>query len=142
MEYDDPIGFGASGSASKLSTIGFDLSEVRPYSWTVRHCCELEVPLPMPRQSVGLSIDAAPFLADGKIASQQLFVYVNGLFQGFHLFHGSETPIMRISRNAITNRPTRVQLVIPTAISPKALGLGGDMRDLGLYMTTLTFVTL
>jgi hypothetical protein len=142
MDYDQPIGFGSNGNVGKFPTIGFDLTEEGPSSWTVRQCCELEIPLPMPRQNIGLSIESSPFLAKGKISAQQLFVYVNGLFQGFHLFQAPETVTFRVSRNAITNRATRVHLVIPTAISPKNLGLGSDMRDLGLAVTTLSFVSL
>jgi hypothetical protein len=142
MDYDQPVSFGPDGDVGKLSPTGFDLTEEGPSSWTVRQCCELEIPLQMPRQNIGLSIEASPFLAKGKISAQQLFVYINGLFQGFHLFHAPETVTFRVSRNAITNRPTRVHLVIPTAISPKALGLGGDMRDLGLAVTTLSFFSL
>jgi hypothetical protein len=32
-------------------------------------------------------------------------------------------------------------LVIPTAASPQQLGLSEDLRELGIYLTSLTFKT-
>jgi hypothetical protein len=140
MDYNQPITFGRSGLINDLSPSGFDTSEDANHSWTVKQFCEFEVALPMPRQEVSLRIEATPFLAQGKVNSQQLFVYVNGLFQGFHTFYVDEHVVFQILRNAISSRATRVQLVLPTAASPQALGISADIRPLGIALTRLTFL--
>jgi hypothetical protein len=68
-----------------------------------------------------------------------LFVYVNGLFQGFHTFRGTTTMAIPIRRHAITSRSTRIQFVLPTAVSPNSLGLSADLRELGLAITEMRF---
>ena len=139
MQYNEAITFGRSGSFAQLSPIGFDLSEDGPLSWTVQQSCEFQVSLAIPRQDIAFFINATPFEVSEGSSAQGLFVYVNGLFQGFHTFRGSSIVQMPIRRNAITSRSTRIQFVLPNAVSPHSLGMSADLRELGLAITEMRF---
>ena len=139
MKYDEPITFGARGSAKTLSPEGFDFGD-DVTSWTVIQQCSLSVALPIPRQDITLEIDAFPFVTD-KIQAQQLFVYLNGLFVGFHTFTDRHTLKCPIARSAVSSRSTVLSLVIPTAVSPNSLGLSSDLRKLGLAFFSISFAS-
>jgi hypothetical protein len=42
----------------------------------------------------------------------------------------------------VSGRSTRLSLVIPTATSPQQLELSEDLRQLGIYLNSITFKTL
>ncbi len=139
MKYDEPVTFGARGTAKTLSPVGFDFSDTVT-SWTTIQHCSLEASLPIPRQDISLEIDAFPFVTDS-ITSQQLFVYLNGLFVGFHTFADRHLLKCPVSRSAISSRSTVLSLVIPTAVSPNSLGLSSDLRLLGLSFFSISFAS-
>src|SRR5438105_2527265 len=141
MQYDEALTFGAAGSVRKVTTAGFDFGESAPYSWTIAQSCEIDVPLPMPRQEVAFQIDAAPFTSGERVTGQQLVVYLNGLFLGMHTFRSREAKMFPVFRTAISPRSTRIALVIPTAASPKQLGLSSDVRELGFAVYSILFKT-
>ena len=74
----------------------------------------------------------SPYLADGRIAHQECWIFLNGLF----VLHQAITIRTEISfemaREAIGPRPQRLSFTLPNAVSPRDLGLGGDLRLLGL----------
>lgn len=139
LQYNEAITFGKSGSFAQLSPIGFDLSEAGPLSWTVQQSCEFQASLSIPRQDIAFFINATPFQVPNSASAQSLFIYVNGLFQGFHTFRGSSVVEIPIRRHAITSRSTRIQFVLPNAVSPNSLGISGDLRELGLAITEMRF---
>ncbi len=139
LQYNEAITFGKSGTFAQLSPIGFDVSEDTNHSWTIVQSCEFQASLAIPRQDITFFIDATPFTVENKIASQSLFIYVNGLFQGFHTFRGSTVLQIAIRRHAITSRSTRIQFVLPDAASPSSLGMSADLRELGLAITEMRF---
>jgi hypothetical protein len=142
LQYNEPITFGKNGTFAQLSPIGFDLSEDGPLSWTVLQYCEFQASLAIPRQDIAFYINATPFQMPDGNSAQQLFVYVNGLFQGFHTFRGSTEVQLSIRRHAITSRSTRIQFVLPNAVSPHSLGISEDLRELGLAITEMRFDAL
>jgi hypothetical protein len=142
LQYNEAITFGKFGTFAQLSPIGFDVSEDSRQSWTVAQSCEFQASLSIPRQDIAFFIDATPFTIPDRIAVQPLFIYVNGLFQGFHTFRGSMVLQIPIRRHAITSRSTRIQFVLPNAVSPSSLGISSDLRELGLAITEMRFDAL
>ncbi len=139
LQHNETITFGRSGSITQFNPIGFDITENSPQSWTILPSCEFEIALSIPRNDLTFVLDATPFLVPGMVSSQSVFVYVNGLFQGFHIFRGSSLMEFSVRRHAINSRTTRMQFVLPDAVSPQALGLSTDLRELGLAFTALRF---
>jgi hypothetical protein len=136
---NERITFGRRGTARALKCRGIDFEEAESHSWTCDPVSELEIELPFARQDVSFQIEASPFIVPHRVDSQQVFLFVAGLFTGFFTLEGFATNVFPISRNVLSGRETRLTLVIPTAISPKRLKLGDDERQLGIYISTILF---
>jgi len=140
VAYNEPITFGLDGNAHLLNCSGIDFSEGLR-SWTCLPVAELDIQLPFARQDVVIEVEASPFLVEGVIKSQNVFIYLGGLFIGYYTLPGHAVRAFPITRNVVSGRAARLSLVIPTATSPKALGLSEDLRELGIYLTSITFKT-
>ena len=55
--------------------------------------------------------------------------------------HRSSVNRFPVSRNIVSGRTTRLSLVIPNAASPRSLNLSEDLRELGIYLSSITFRT-
>ena len=141
MNYNDPITFGLGGSAQNLNCTGVDFSEPGG-SWTCEPLAEMDIDLPFARQDVMLDLDAEPFLANGMLPVQNVSIFLAGLFVGFCFLKGHAISSFPINRTSISGRIARLSLVIPTSTSPQALGLSDDDRQLGIYLTAITFRTV
>ena len=139
ISYDEPITFGLRGSARSLNCSGIDFSEDTARSWTTEPVAELDIQLPFGRQDLFLEIEASPFIVPHVVAVQNVFIFMGGLFAGFCALAGHGVRKFPLNRSAITGRTTRLALVMPTAVSPHSLNLGADMRQLGIYLTSITF---
>ena len=141
ISYNEPITFGRNGTARDLSCTGIDFSEDGNQSWTSAPVAELDIQLPFARQDITLEINATPFLIDGHLTVQDVFVFTGGLFTGFAKLMGHNLLTFPLNRSTLSGRSTRLALVIPTAVSPRSLGLSQDERELGIYLRAITFRT-
>lgn len=139
INYNVPITFGKNGSAKDLNCTGIDFSEEGTQSWTSAPVAELDVHLPPARQDVIVQLEASPFVIPDLIATQQLFIYIGGLFVGYCKFQGHEVKAFPVSRAIVSGRPNRMSLVLPDATSPSASFLSEDMRELGIYLHSIVF---
>jgi hypothetical protein len=141
INYNEPITFGTSGNAAGLNCTGIDFSDVGDRSWTCAPVAELDVQLPFARQDILIELIASPFLVPGVLSVQNVFIYLGGLFVGYFNLKGHMVRSFPVNRNAVSGRATRLAIVIPTATSPETLGLSQDLRELGIYLTSITFKT-
>jgi hypothetical protein len=141
VSYNDPITFGRGGNASGLNCSGIDFSEEGTRSWTCLPTAEMDIQLPFARQDVEIQVEASPFLVPDAITAQNVFIFMGGLFVGFFTLTGHAVREFPVNRNVVSGRATRLCLVIPTARSPKALDMSEDLRELGIYLTSITFKT-
>jgi hypothetical protein len=139
MAFDEPITFGWRGSARSLRTQGIEFEDAADRSWTTSQTAELEVELPLARQDVTLELEAMPFLIPDSVRYQQISLFVSGMFVSLFSLEGFSRMKFRVGRHAISIRPTRISLAIPTAVSPTRLGIGDDKRDLGVHLATISF---
>jgi hypothetical protein len=142
ISYNEPITFGRNGTAQGLNCTGIDFSEDGSQSWTSAPVAEIDVQLPFARQDIMLEINATPYLIDGRVAMQDVFVFTGGLFTGFAKLAGHTLLSFPLNRSTLSGRSTRLALVIPTAVSPRSLGLSQDQRELGIYLNAITFRTV
>lgn len=138
---DTTITFGTAGTIASHPNAGFDLTDGETASWTSHQSAWLDITPKWPARDLTLNLTASPFLVPDRIASQQVFIYVNGLFCGLHVFFVPADCTIAIPRAALSGRATRIALAIPTAISPHRLGLSDDIRTLGIAITTLSLVS-
>lgn len=141
ISYNEPITFGRFGSAKALNCTGIDFSENGAQSWTSSPVAELDIQLPFARQDVMLHIEAAPYVIPDMVPVQKMFIFVAGLFTGYTTLTTHGTSVFPVNRSVVSGRAARMSLVIPTAVSPSALGISEDMRELGIYLTSITFKT-
>jgi len=139
ISYNEPITFGRQGTAQGLSCTGIDFSEDGNQSWTSAPVSEMDIQLPFARQDIALEISATPYLIEELVAVQDLFVFTGGLFTGYAKLTGHTVLTFPLNRSTLSGRSTRLSLVIPTAVSPRALGLSQDERELGIYLSAITF---
>lgn len=141
ISYNVPITFGRSGTAKTLNCTGIDFSEDGAQSWTSAPLAELEIQLPPARQEVQIQIEASPFLVPDAVASQQVFIYLGGIFVGFYRLAGHGVRAFPVNRSIISGRANRMSLVLPNATAPSALSQSEDMRELGIYLNSIVFKT-
>jgi hypothetical protein len=136
--FNTPITFGRSGSAAAMDGIGIDFNDSGDRSWTTAPLVELEVRLPPAREDVTLDIDTGAYAREDA-PSQQVFAYFGGAFIGFWRVHAFGRISARIPRTLFAGRPARLVFVLPNVVSPLALGLSEDRRELGLHLQAITF---
>jgi hypothetical protein len=141
IRFNDPITFGRDGTAKELNCTGIDFSEDGNRSWTTAQFAELEIQLPFVRQEIFLQLEAGPFIFPDVVSSQKVFIFLGGMFVGYWSLTGHGVRKFPLNRSSIAPRGTRLALVIPTATSPESLRMSEDMRELGLYLTSIVFGT-
>lgn len=141
INYNEPITFGRGGNAADLNCSGIDFSEDGGRSWTLGSVAELDIQLPFARQDVEVQVEASPFLVPEVLPAQNVFIFLGGLFVGYYTLKGHSVRSFPVNRSVVSGRTTRLSLVIPTATSPRALVLSEDLRELGIYLTSITFKT-
>jgi hypothetical protein len=136
IRLNELITFGKAGRIKELDPFGFDLSEAG-ICWTQEEVAGFTVQLNAPPAEAQLKIilNVTPFTKDGQVSQQQLFIFINGLFVGFRTILSSEKLEFPLPRNVLSPRGMRVEFAIPTASSPKALGLSQDIRKLGVAIS-------
>lgn len=142
VNYNQPITFGSKGNALSLNCTGIDFSEDGEQSWTCAPVAELDIPLPFARQDVFLQVEASPFLVPEIVSIQNVFVFLSGLFAGFYALTGHTMRQFPVNRSVISGRTTRLALVIPTAVSPSKLRMSEDLRELGICLSSITFINV
>jgi len=141
VTYNEPITFGRKGSVTNLECRGIDLSEHEVRSWTREPVAEIDIHLPLARQDVVVQFEASPFLVPDRVPAQNVFVFLSGLFVANFTLKVHAVRSFPVSRSAVSSRSVCLTLVIPTATSPLASNLSGDVRELGICLTSITFKT-
>lgn len=141
IAYNEPITFGSHGTARSLNCVGIDFSEGQNQSWTSAPMAELDIEVPFARQGVLFQLEATPFIIPDIISTQNVFIFLGGLFIGYCNFTGHGVSAFSINRNIMAGRPGRLSLAIPTATSPSSLHISDDKRELGICLTSIIFST-
>jgi len=140
LKLNEAVTFGKDGSIREMDPYGFDLSEPG-MSWTQDEVAGFSVTLggTVPLDAMlRLNITGRPFIQLERIERQQFFVFINGLFVGFRTLTTAAEVHFPLPRNALSPRGVRVEFVIPTASSPKSLGLSEDIRRLGIALSSVS----
>jgi hypothetical protein len=141
ISYNVPITFGRNGSAKALNCTGIDFSEDGTQSWTSAPLAEMDIQLPPARQEVLIQIEASPFLIRDMVNTQQVFIYLGGMFVGFCKLTGHGVRAFPVNRSIISGRPNRLCLALPDATAPSSAMQSEDMRELGIYLHAIVFKT-
>jgi hypothetical protein len=140
LKLNEAVTFGKSGSIAEMDPYGFDLSEPA-MSWTQDEVAGFSVALggTVPLDAIlRLNVSGRPFIQPGHVERQQFFVFLNGLYVGFRTLTAAAEVHFALPRNALSPRGVRVEFVIPTAASPKSLGISEDIRKLGIAISAVS----
>jgi hypothetical protein len=141
LKLNEVVTFGKKGTIQRLEPFGFDLSE-ELLSWTIEDMAGFSFAIEGALDpNLRLKITAQPFVDQKKLVQQQFFVYLNGIMVGFCSLTGYQTMEFAVPRSAISTRGCRITFVIPTATSPKTLGLSADRRKLGIALSSVALIT-
>lgn len=136
--FNVPITFGRSGTAAGMGCSGIDFGDPGERSWTTAPLVEIEIRLPPAREDVTLEINTGAFSIDS-VPRQHVFGYLGGMFIGFWIVKDFGRITALVPRALLAGRVTRLAFALPNAISPMALGLSEDRRELGLHLHSIIF---
>ena len=108
--------------------------------WTVATEAILNCPVPIPEGAAPrtLVINANAFLHGDR--KQRLRVSLNGGAAKEFLFVSQQPPpLVELKLPADANGMLKIHLTMPDSVTPQALGLGGDARQLGVIIKSLEF---
>lgn len=126
------IVFGAGGNLDEFNPSGFSPTPDPNSRWSEARVAELLFRLPPLRQDPRFTVDVSPYLADGRIVGQECWIFLNGLFVLHQAITTHTELTFELAREAINPRPQRLSFALPNAASPRDLGIGNDLRLLGL----------
>ncbi|HVC57739.1 MAG TPA: hypothetical protein VND95_17450 [Stellaceae bacterium] len=131
------IDFGATGNLKDYDPTGFSAIPDSVTTWSEAAVAELTFRLPPPRHDVRFVIAVVPYLGDGRIPQQSCWVFFNGLFVHYQTIKAPVEMTFTVSRDLFSPRANRLSFALPNAIAPKEVGLGDDLRLLGLSFVKL-----
>ncbi len=138
LNFKTGIDFGATGNLNEFSPVGFSLPPDVVSTWSEAAVAELTFRLPPLRHDVRFVIEVFPYLADGLIAAQGCWEFLNGLFVHYSTVKTPVELIFTVSRARLNPGANRLSFALPNATAPKDLALGNDLRLLGLGFVKLT----
>ncbi len=108
--------------------------------WTQSHNARLSFSVSVPKSDVSLIVSCLPFLVDKVVPYQELHIYANFLRVGFGLVKGPAEIEFRIPAWVFSRPELDIDLYLPKACSPAAVGTGQDVRDLGLAVNQMIMI--
>jgi hypothetical protein len=141
IKLNEPITFGSEGKIREFEPYGFDLKE-KELCWTVREEAGFSGNLGAVQGDVRLQVSAMPYIPNEQVRKQQFFIFVNGQWTGFRSLSNFEVVEFILPRALVSARLVRIAFAIPTAVSPKELGLGEDVRKLGIAILKVAVLPL
>jgi hypothetical protein len=83
LDFRTGIDFGGGGNLKEFNPTGFSAASDAISTWSEAAVAELTFRLPALRHDLCFVIEVFPYLADGKIAQQACWVFMNGLFVSY-----------------------------------------------------------
>jgi len=142
LKFNEPITFGINGNIKDYAVNGWALNEDNPsFTWSNDLDARLQFNAQATSAPVVLRIAGIPYLGEGKILSQRVLVYLNGLYCGVFSAHEGFERTIPVRGAWLEPRGNELALVMPHAASPSELGIGADKRRLGLCLREMTLAT-
>jgi hypothetical protein len=134
-QYGTLIQFGEGGDARNFQEEGWS-SEEKGFTWTNGKIATMVLPIESPKSDLILSAELTPFIF-GDIDKQRVGVIINGEEIGEWKASEPGKYQMKIPKQIVTGPILRVKFALPDAISPSELGIGDDVRMLGIALKSL-----
>jgi hypothetical protein len=140
LSLGDSIRFGRDGNYTYFEPEGFGPEDSSAHTWNDGYSAILSFQTVAPIERGRISISVDPFIAE-RVPSQDLFVYLNGLWMGFSRIRRADVLHCPIGPRYVAPGRNLLALVMPNATSPKEIGTGSDLRRLGFAFREIALVT-
>jgi hypothetical protein len=137
LSLDAGIDFGARGNLQEFDPVGFSPAPDAVSTWSEASTAALMFRLPPLRFDLRFTIEVFPYLGEGRVAQQDCWLFVNGLFAHYQTVREPLEMIFTVARDLFNPRSNRLSFALPHATAPHHLGLGNDLRLLGLAFVKL-----
>ena len=138
LNFKTGINFGTNGNLNEFGPVGFSLPPGPVSAWSEARVAELTFRAPSLRRDVRFVIEVFPYLADGLIAMQECWVFLNGLFVHYASVKKPLEMTFTVQRTRLDLGANRLSFALPNATAPRELGLGDDLRLLGIGFVKLS----
>jgi hypothetical protein len=138
LDFKAGIDFGVGGNLQNFSPAGFSPTPDDISTWSETSVAELGFRLPPLRHDVEFAIEVFPFLVAQQVQQQSCWIFFNGLFVHYQVVRTPVEMVFTISRDLLSPRINRMSFALPDATAPKHLGIGDDLRLLGLSFVKLS----
>ncbi len=132
------IQFGMTGNADSFMGAGW--SACQPdYCWATGNQTDLTLPIDEVTTDLQLQVRFKPYLNELKLPEQRISVFVNGtqLAEWLVSRYVIQDASVRIPAELVHGEYLQIQFNFPDAVSPNSLGVGADMRILGMRVHSL-----
>jgi hypothetical protein len=130
LTFDSSIQFGRNGNYLSFEPDGFGHEDSAGHTWNDGYTASLYFQTMAPVENGVLHVSVNPFIAE-QLPSQDLCVYLNGLWIGFSRVRLAAVVPCQIGPRYIVPGQNLLVFVMPNAASPKEVGAGSDVRRLG-----------
>ena len=133
--------FGTEGNGELYQVSGWSYSEAG-FTWTEGKKAALLLPVDT-TSDVTVKFSIAPFLAENKIKSQKVNIYINGKKSGQWILKSPETSLqeIKIPRKLIKDKSVKITFELPDAKSPASIGTSQDPRELAIQLWSVLIIT-
>ena len=134
-----PLVSNAAASDDTTSIIDLDFTDRPEPVWSVGEYTEMVLKCRVPHAPCELALTVSPFLHPSRLNQQRLDIVVNGTLVGSFAVTGDEATLTcRLPPECLfSGRTLRLELFHPDCVSPHALGVGADEREIGLQFRRL-----
>jgi hypothetical protein len=140
LKWNEEISFGAQGTVGDYSPAGWALGEDNPlFTWTLASEARLHFHVQAAASAPQLRLVGMPYLAEGQLAFQRLWVHLNGHYCGVFDCASPFDRMLPTRMAWFEPRANALCFTLPDARSPKELNLGEDQRRLGVAMRSISF---
>ncbi|MBQ0933706.1 hypothetical protein [Ideonella paludis] len=142
LPFNEPILGGANGNLKGFAAGGWSCEEgTADFTWTEALEAKLQFNARVTSSPIHLSLVGFPYLADGQIKRQLVWVHLNGMYCGAFEATDRFEVALPIRSSWLEPRDNTITFTFPQAVAPAALGLGADQRLLGVGMYSIELRT-
>ncbi|UCF35393.1 MAG: sulfatase-like hydrolase/transferase [Acidobacteriota bacterium] len=139
----DEIQFGLEGNGQPYLGAGW-AAQMDRYCWTKQDRATLEIDLPPTTSDLVLAASYIPNVSPPVLPEQRIGVLVNG--ERVATWNATERKKLQsraqVPANLTEKGHLTIEFELPDAASPSKLGLGGDLRELGIALYTISLTPL
>ena len=112
------------------------------FFWSESRYASIILPIKLKKKKIGIQFIIQPFLFAGKVAEQNLELFINGIYCHGQTFYKNEQEIVfiEIDSSLVFSNSLKIDLIMPSAISPAQIGASADMRKLGFKLFEINLI--